>query len=93
MLIYEDLNVRDFSKPLRQLFATPQPLLLDPLWGHDPPVGNHCSTGNCDRLYLCRFAGYHVDFRTIRKQVHRVESRMEYFWALRSKNAHNIKAL
>jgi len=52
-----------------------------------------CSTGNNDRLRLCRFAGYHVDGRTIRKQVHRVESRMEYYWALRSTNAQNIKAL
>jgi len=47
MLIYEDLNIRDFSKLLRQLFANPQPLLrdplwgCDPLWGRDPPVGNH----------------------------------------------------
>jgi len=42
MLIYEDLNIRYLSKLLRQLFATPQPLLGDPLWGRDPPVGNHC---------------------------------------------------
>jgi len=28
----------------------------------------------------------------VRKQVHRVESRMEYHWELRSKNAQNIKA-
>ena len=41
----------------------------------------------------CRFAGYHDDGRTVRKHVHRVESRMEYYWELRSKNAQNIKAL
>jgi len=35
MLIYEVLKIRDFSKPLRLLFATPQKLL------RDPPVGNH----------------------------------------------------
>jgi len=52
-----------------------------------------CATGNSDRLQLCRFAGYHVDGRTIRKQVHHVEARMEYYWELRSKNAQNIKAL
>ena len=39
-----------------------------------------CATGNSDRLRLCRLAGYHVDGRTVRKQVHRVESRMEYYW-------------
>ena len=33
-----------------------------------------------------------VDGRTVRKQVHHVESRMEYYWELRSKNAQNIKA-
>jgi len=42
---------------------------------------------------LCRFAGYRVDGRTVRRQVHRVESRMEYYWELSSKNAQNIKAL
>ena len=42
---------------------------------------------------MCRFAGYRVDGRTVRKQVHRDESRMEYYWELRSKNAQNIKAL
>jgi len=52
-----------------------------------------CATGNSDPLRLCRFAGYHVDGRTVRKQVHHVESRMEYYWELRSKNAQNIKAL
>ena len=31
--------------------------------------------------------------RTVRKQIHRVEPRMEYYWELRSKNAQNIKAL
>ena len=46
-----------------------------------------------EQLRLCRFAGYHVGGRTVRKQVHRVESRMEYYWGLRSKNAQNIKAL
>jgi len=40
MLIHEVLKIRDFSKPLRLLFANPQ-LLRDPLWGRDPPVGNH----------------------------------------------------
>ena len=39
------------------------------------------------------FASYHVAGRTVRKQVHHVESRMEYYWELRSKNAQNIKAL
>ena len=34
-----------------------------------------------------------VDGRTVRKQVHHVESRMEYYWELRSKNAQNIKAV
>jgi len=34
-------NLR-LNKLLRLLFATPRPLLCDPLWGHDPPVGNHC---------------------------------------------------
>ena len=52
-----------------------------------------CTTGNSDRLRLCRFAGYRVNGRTVRKQVHHVESRMEYYWELRSKNAQNIKAL
>ena len=44
-------------------------------------------------VMYCRFAGYHVDGRTARKQVHHVESRMEYYWELRNKNAQNIKAL
>jgi len=52
-----------------------------------------CATGNSDRLRLCRFAGYRVDGRTVRKQVNRVESPMEYYCELRSKNAQNIKAL
>jgi len=30
-----------FNKLLRLLFATPQPLLRDPLWRCNPPVGNH----------------------------------------------------
>jgi len=51
------------------------------------------ATGNSDQLRLCRFAGYRVDGWTVRKQVHRVESRMEYSWELRSKNAQNTKAL
>jgi len=46
-LIYEVLKIRDFSKLLRQLFPTPQKLLRDPLWGSDPPVGNHCSNLMC----------------------------------------------
>ena len=44
-------------------------------------------------MRLCRFAGYRDDGRTVHKQVHRVKSRMEYYWELRSKNAQNIKAL
>jgi len=52
-----------------------------------------CATRNSDWQRLCRFAGYHVDGRTVRKQVHRVKSRMAYYWELRSKNAQNIKAL
>jgi len=52
-----------------------------------------CATGNSDRLRLSSFAGYHVGGRTVRKQVHRVESRMEYYWKSRSYNAQNIKAL
>jgi len=52
-----------------------------------------CATVNSDRLRLCRFAGYHVGGRTVRKQVHRIESRVEYYWELRSENAQNIKAL
>jgi len=43
MLINEVLKFRDFSKLSRLLFTTPQQLLRDPLWGRDPPVGNHCS--------------------------------------------------
>jgi len=39
MLISEVLKIRDFSKLLKLLFATPQQLL----WGRDPPVGNHWS--------------------------------------------------
>jgi len=30
------------------------------------------------------FAGYRVDCCSVRKQVHRVESRTEYYWELRS---------
>ena len=52
-----------------------------------------CATGNSDLLWLCRFAGYRVGGRTVSKQVHRVESRMEYYWELRSKDAQYIKAL
>jgi len=52
-----------------------------------------CATGNSEQLRLSRFAGYHVGGRTVRKQVHRVELPMEYYWELRSKNAQNIKAL
>ena len=52
-----------------------------------------CATGNSHRLRLCRFAGYRVDGRTVRKQVHRVEPRMEYYWELRSKNAQSIEPL
>ena len=44
-------------------------------------------------MRLSRFAGYHVDGRTVRKQVRRVESPMEYYSELRSENAQNIKAL
>jgi len=43
-------------------------------------------------MRLCGFAGYHVGGQTIRKQVHRVESPMEYYWELRSKNVLNITA-
>jgi len=43
-------------------------------------------------VQLCRFAGYGVDGRTVRKQVHRVESPMEYYWESRSKNAQNNEA-
>jgi len=53
MLMYEVLNFRDFSKPLRLLFATPQQLLRDPLWGRDPPVGNHCISVSVDLNPLC----------------------------------------
>jgi len=35
----------------------------------------------------------HVDGRIVRKKVRRVESRMEYYWELRSKNAQKIKIL
>ena len=52
-----------------------------------------CATGNSDRLRLCRFASYHVGGRTVRTQVHRVESRIECYWKIRSENAQNIKAL
>ena len=62
-------------------------------WGRIKRWAFECATTNSDRLRLCRFAGYRVDCRTVRKQVHRVESRMEYRWELRSKNAQNIKAL
>jgi len=40
-LICAFLTIRAFSKILRLLFATTQQLLRDPLWGRDPPVGNH----------------------------------------------------
>jgi len=36
---------------------------------------------------------HHVGGRSIRKQAHRVESPMEYYWELRSENAQSIKAL
>jgi len=52
MLIYEVLKIRDFSKLLRLLFATPQKLLRDPLSGRDPPVGNHCLTEYIFRLRI-----------------------------------------
>jgi len=33
----------------------PQPLLRDPLWGHDPPVGEYCHRGNLkDEFKNCR---------------------------------------
>jgi len=41
----------------------------------------------------CNYAGYRVDGRTVRKRVHRIESRMEYYWDSRGKNAQNIQAL
>jgi len=44
MLIYEVLKIRDFSKLLRLLFATLQPLL------RDPPVGNHCLIESDDEI-------------------------------------------
>jgi len=44
MLIYEVFKIGDFSKLLRLLFATPKKFLRNPLWGRDPPVGNHWST-------------------------------------------------
>jgi len=53
MLIYEDLKIQDFSKLLRLLFATPQKLLRDPLWGRDPPVGNHCCKVISMRVEMC----------------------------------------
>jgi len=48
-------------------------------------------------LYLqmqvfCIF-GYCVNGWTVRKKVHHVESPMEYYWELCSKNAQNVKAL
>jgi len=46
--MYEVLKIRDFNKLLRLLFATPQQLLRDPLWGRDQPVGNHCSKPSLD---------------------------------------------
>jgi len=61
-------------------------------WRRTKALGVQCATGNSDRQRLCRCAGYHVGGRTVRKQVHRVESRMEYYWELRSKKAQNIKA-
>ena len=55
-----------------------------------------CSNAPQETATDCGYVGlqgYHVDGRTVRKQVHHVESRMEYYWELRSKNAQNIKAL
>jgi len=43
--------------------------------------------------WLCRHAGYRVDGLTVHKQVHHIESQMEYYWEFHSKNAQNIKAL
>jgi len=45
------------------------------------------ATGNSDKVRLCRFAAYRVNCWTVRKQVHCVESRMEFYWELRSRNA------
>jgi len=38
-----------------------------------------CAIGNSDSLQLCRFGGYHVNGRTVHKQVHRVDSWMEHY--------------
>jgi len=51
------------------------------------------SNGNSEQRQWCSFAGYRVNCWIVRKQVHRFESRMEYYWELRSKNAKNITAL
>ena len=45
------------------------------------------------RVQLGRSQRENVVVCVVRKQVHRVESRMEYYWELRSKNAQNIKTL
>jgi len=56
MLIYEVLKIRDFSKLFRLPFVTPQKLLRDPLWGRDPPVGNHWFGGSTHFLLeKCRW--------------------------------------
>ena len=44
MLICAFAKCRVFSKQLRFLFATTQPLFRDALWGHDLPIGNQWST-------------------------------------------------
>ena len=53
-----------------------------------------CATGNSDQL---RYVGLQANVSTVRmfanKQASSRESRMEYYWELRSKNAQNIKAL
>jgi len=73
MLVYEDLNIREFSKILRQLFATPQPLLRDTLWGRDPPLG----TTGVDISFLNRMDDYfcEVGKRVYHKKDCRVVSR------------------
>jgi len=62
MLICEVLKIRDFSKLLRLLFATPQKLLPD------PPVGNHCSITslNVKTSFRTRFSGVRNTFNAFR---------------------------
>jgi len=81
-LIYEVLKIRDFSKLLRLLFATPQKLLHDPLWGRDPPVGNHCLTrSNLVRLFDSLLKRSALLFSCRSKNLHYEDNTLHLFYA------------